>query len=194
MYSHGQGDALAGDGAGAAEIRRTDQVRRRHPHQVDLSVWAAFDEPSASQDDVAGGREIHDQPHELFAEGVVAVTYQVLARRWPLGWELHIEGIGVTQSRTLATAEKAVRSFLAMDDIADADTAEVVITPELDGNLASEAEAAREATRRAERARDDAAAQTRKVAHDLKAAGMSGADVAVVLGVSPQRVSQLMKS
>lgn len=121
------------------------------------------------------------------------MTYYVLAKRWPLGWELHIDGVGVTQSRTLATAEKTVRSYLAMDDAPDADTADVVITPELDGNLASEAEAAREATRRAEQARDDAAAQTRKIARELKAAGMSGADVAVVLGVSPQRVSQLMK-
>jgi DNA-directed RNA polymerase specialized sigma subunit len=122
------------------------------------------------------------------------MTYHVTATRWPLGWELDIDGVGVTQSRTLATAEKAVRSYLGMDDCLDAETAEVVISPELDGNLASEAEAAREATRQAEHARDEAAAKARKVARELKATGMSGADVAVVLGVSPQRVSQLVNS
>jgi hypothetical protein len=40
-------------------------------------------------------------------EGVVAVTeYHVTARRWAHGWELHIDGVGVTQSRTLASAER----------------------------------------------------------------------------------------
>lgn len=122
------------------------------------------------------------------------MTYYVRAKRWPLGWELQIDGVGTTQSRSLATAEKTVRSYLAMDDYADADTAQVVISPELDGNLASEAEAARAATRQAELARDEAAVKARKVARELKASGMSGADVAVVLGVSPQRVSQLVNS
>jgi hypothetical protein len=30
----------------------------------------------------------------------------VTARRWAHGWELHIDGVGVTQSRTLASAER----------------------------------------------------------------------------------------
>ena len=36
-------------------------------------------------------------------------TYQVRAKRWEHGWELHIEGVGVTQSRTLWDAEDMAR-------------------------------------------------------------------------------------
>lgn len=120
-------------------------------------------------------------------------VYRVTAKRWPLGWELHIAGLGVTQSRTLATAEKSVREYVALSEDLDDETGfDVEIKPELDSNLATEAEAAREATRRAAEAQREAAEKARKVARDLKAAGLSGADVATVLGVSPQRVSQLI--
>jgi hypothetical protein len=43
------------------------------------------------------------------------VKYTVKASRWERGWELRIEGVGVTQSRGLADAEKMVRSYLRMD-------------------------------------------------------------------------------
>lgn len=121
------------------------------------------------------------------------MSYHVAARRWARGWELHIDGVGVTQSRSLATAETTVRDYLALDDHDDAATAKITITPELDGDLATAAETAREATRHAEQARDEAAHKTRQVVRDLKRAGLSGSDVAVVLGVSTQRVSQLAR-
>lgn len=121
-------------------------------------------------------------------------TYQVTARRWGYGWELDIDGVGVTQSRTLATAAATVRSYLAMDDYDDAETAEIVVTPELDGNLATEAEAARDATRQAERAQRDAAAKQRRVAHSLRESGLSGREIATVLQMTPQRVSQLINA
>jgi DNA-directed RNA polymerase specialized sigma subunit len=122
-------------------------------------------------------------------------TYQVTAKRWALGWELHIEGLGVTQSRTLARAEHMVREYIACDqDLDDENGFDVVITPELDGDLGAEAEQARAAQRRVEEARHEAARQTRIVARNLKASGLSGSDVATVLGVSTQRVSQLVNS
>lgn len=120
-------------------------------------------------------------------------TYEVTAKRWAHGWELHIAGVGVTQSRTLMSAEDMVREYVALDlDLDDPDSFDVQITPELDGNLATEAEAARQAVRDAEKAQRAAGAQSRDVARRLKAAGLSGADVAAVLGVSTQRVSQLV--
>ena len=36
-------------------------------------------------------------------------TRNVTAKRWKHGWELHIDGVGVTQSRTLDTAGQMVR-------------------------------------------------------------------------------------
>ena len=61
------------------------------------------------------------------------MTYTVTAMRWKHGWELHIDGIGVTQSRSLADAESMVRDYLAIDEIADARTAMIMITPDLNG-------------------------------------------------------------
>jgi len=122
-------------------------------------------------------------------------AYEVTAKRWAQGWELHIAGVGVTQARTLMSAEDMVREYIALDlDIDDPDSFDVQITPELDGNLVTEAEAARQAVRDAEKAQRAAGAQSRAIARRLKAAGLSGADIAAVLGVSTQRVSQLVNS
>jgi hypothetical protein len=41
------------------------------------------------------------------------VNYDVVAKPWKHGWELHIEGVGVTQSRTLVTAAQVVRDYVA---------------------------------------------------------------------------------
>jgi hypothetical protein len=54
--------------------------------------------------------------------------------------------------------------------------------------------AAREASAAADRATREAAAQSRKSARDLQAAGLSGRDIAAILRVSAQRASQLLKS
>ena len=41
-------------------------------------------------------------------------TYTVRATRWAHGWELHIDGVGVTQSRNLDGAEQMVRDYIEM--------------------------------------------------------------------------------
>jgi DNA-directed RNA polymerase specialized sigma subunit len=56
------------------------------------------------------------------------------------------------------------------------------------------ADAAREAVAEAERALRAAAARSRQVARQLKQEGRSGRDIAAILHVSAQRVSQLLKS
>lgn len=122
------------------------------------------------------------------------MSYTVRAKRWGSYWELDIDGVGVTQSRTLATAERTVRDYLALDDHADADTAEVHVEPVLADDLAADADAARREVRSAEAAQTAAATHQRSAARRLKAAGLSGADAAFVLGVSTQRVSQLVNS
>jgi DNA-directed RNA polymerase specialized sigma24 family protein len=121
-------------------------------------------------------------------------TYEVTARRWKRGWELHIAGIGVTQSRTLAEAERMVRDYIETLTGVDPSDAQVVVTPEVGDGLDEEARAAREAVTAADRATRAAAARSRKVARDLKQAGLSGRDIAAILKVSAQRVSQLLKS
>jgi DNA-directed RNA polymerase specialized sigma24 family protein len=118
------------------------------------------------------------------------MTYTVRARHWERGWELHVEGVGVTQSRTLAGAEEMVRDYLRLDGHTDWKSSDLVIAPDLDG-LERRASAARELTRSAERAQRDAAREARAVATALREAGLSVSDTAAVLGVSRGRVSQL---
>lgn len=125
------------------------------------------------------------------------MRYTVTARRWERGWELHVadeagELVGVTQSRTLARAsvDTTVRDYIALDGLPDPEAIDVVV--ELDGELGERARRTRRQVREAEDALRVAAEQSRRLARDLKTSGLSGADVATVLGVSPQRVSQLL--
>lgn len=119
--------------------------------------------------------------------------YSVLAKRWARGWELHIDGVGVTQSSSLREAEPMVRDYIALDTGEGPDSFDVVITPQVGHGLDEETLATREAVAGAEEARRYAAARSRTTASRLRDAGLSGRDIAVVLGISPQRVSQLLK-
>lgn len=133
------------------------------------------------------------------AGGVVAVTrYRVAAKHWELGWGLHIDGVGVTQAATLASAGGMVRDYLTA--ITGTQPGEIEIdysielddelSAELDDELSAEIEAARGASREAERLQGEAAARWRTVARQLsKDRHMTGSDVAAVLNVSPQRVT-----
>jgi hypothetical protein len=125
--------------------------------------------------------------------GKVSNTYRVRAKRWAHGWELHIEGVGVTQSHTLHDAEPMARDYIALDTGTDPDSFDVEITPEIGGELGEKTAAARRAVTEAEDARRAAAVRSRDAARELQGAGLSGRDIAAVLQVSPQRVSQLLK-
>ena len=123
---------------------------------------------------------------------VAVTTYNVRAKRWRGGWELHIGGVGVTQSRTLGAAERNVRDYV--ETLTDKSPAgdSVRITVDIPGGLAQRASAAAKATREAAEAQQRAAAEVRKVAMAMRRSGLSVADTAVVLGVSKGRVSQLV--
>lgn len=127
-------------------------------------------------------------------------TYTVQAKRWARGWELHIfdaDGaeVGATQSHTIAGADRMARDYVALLYDADPASFEFDIRPDLGAGVAAEVEQARSATREAEQAQKDAARRWSALARHLKdGVGLTGGDVAAVLGVSPQRVSQLMKS
>jgi len=122
------------------------------------------------------------------------IVYHVTVRRWKRGWELHIDGVGVTQSTSLAGAERMVRDHLALVFDADPDTFQVAITPEIDPTLSAELRQAREKAAAAAQLQRTAAEMSCRVARELHTrCNLSGADVAAVLGVSPQRASQLLK-
>lgn len=122
-------------------------------------------------------------------------TYNVTAKRWAHGWELHIADVGVSQSTTLASAEKMAREYISLAlDIEDQDSFDVTITPELDDDTRRELDHARRCTEAAESAQREAAATWRRAVHSLKDKGLVSADIARLLHLSKQRVSQLVAS
>lgn len=118
-------------------------------------------------------------------------VYDVVAKRWEHGWELRIDGVGVTQSRTLARAERTVRDYLETLLGVSTDGATVVVRPDL-GALGERVRQVRERTRAAQDAQRRAAVEAREVAQALRDEGLSVTDTAAVLGVSRGRVSQLV--
>jgi len=116
----------------------------------------------------------------------------VKATRWALGWDLEVGELGATQVRTLARAEQQVRDYLdTLDPDTHHDDWAVTIVPDLGGML-NDVRQAKKATQTAAVAQMEAARRTRDVVHRLRAQGLSIADVAVILGVSKGRVSQLV--
>ena len=120
-------------------------------------------------------------------------TYNVTAKRWKHGWELHIDGVGVTQSRTLDTAEQMVRDYIETLTDQDVSRDTIVITPDL-GELDRKVTTVRELLAAADRQQQEARNSYRALAADLRAAGLSVSDTAAILGVSRGRVSQLSKA
>lgn len=121
-------------------------------------------------------------------------TYDVRARRWRGGWELHIDGEGVTQCRTLDQAGQQVLDYLetAHDDF-DPDAAHIVIDYDL-GGIEDEIDDVKDETTKAAKSQRDAAQHLRQVTATLRDMGLSVTDTATVLGVSRGRISQLTRT
>jgi hypothetical protein len=122
-------------------------------------------------------------------------TYVVEAKRWEHGWELHVEGVGVTQAKSLQSAKRVAREYISLvESISDESTIDVEIRPKIGAALVKEVSVARKAVRELADRQVRVAALSRTAAKDLAESGLSGADIAVVLDVSPQRVSQLLNA
>ncbi len=118
-------------------------------------------------------------------------VYTVQAVKWEHGWELHVQDVGVTQCRTLATAAQQVRDFVAT--MGDTDDAEVHLSVAI-GGVEKDVERARRMTAEAIEKQHQAATESRRVARELRHAGLSVADTAAVMDISKGRVSQLISS
>jgi len=57
-------------------------------------------------------------------------TYYLCAKRWEHGWE-HIEGVGITQSRTLRDAEDMARDLISRREDLPEDAFTLTVTPEI---------------------------------------------------------------
>ncbi|WP_174550870.1 hypothetical protein [Actinomadura latina] len=119
--------------------------------------------------------------------------YTVHARRWEHGWELEIESVGATQSHSLKDAEMMARDYIRLALDVPADSFDLVLVPDVGDGLTQEVLQAKAETKAAEKARDDAARHSREVARKLHEKGLTGREIGIVLEVSTQRVSQLLK-
>ena len=94
----------------------------------------------------------------------------------------------------LKEAARVQREAIAWVSGAREDEVEVEVRVDLPDDLRELAESARHLVTAAAEAQREAAARSRQAVAELKQAGLTGADVAEVLGVSPQRVSQLSRA
>ena len=120
-------------------------------------------------------------------------TYQVHAIKAGKYWELHIEGEGVTQVRSLRKAPSMVRDWLTTMYDRDYSNAPVELSFDLGGFEAEVAET-RKAIADAASAQKAAAERSRRLTSTLQGKGLTGSDVAAILGVTPGRVSQLSRA
>lgn len=118
-------------------------------------------------------------------------TYNVTAKRWKRGWELHIDGVGVTQSHGLSDGETMARDYIAVDLDVPEDSFDVELHIEIGPKIDKLVGSARAAVKDAAVAQIMAAETSRGVVKELTECGLTGRDIAIVMGVSPQRVSQL---
>ncbi len=120
--------------------------------------------------------------------------YRVYASRQDQGWQLSLPGIGDIWVRRLTDAVNAATSFIAERKGISRDQVGTQLSVELSADLEPERRASTEAHLKAKRAQDEAALAYRKLAKRLQESGISGAEIALILGVSRQRVSQLLSS
>lgn len=117
-------------------------------------------------------------------------SYTARAVRWDHGWELHVEGMGVTQVRSLDHAERQARDLV--ESLTDRDASDSPVEILLDfGELGARAARVKQLASDAAQLQQTAAAETRQLVAELRDSGISVADVSALLGVSKGRVSQL---
>jgi predicted glycosyltransferase len=123
----------------------------------------------------------------------MSIAYTARASREGKWWVAEIEGIGATQGRNLREVEQMARDMVvAVLDVPRPDV-EIVIVAELPLEIRKEVDEARDAITELHRRQSDTARKSRKAARDLVlGVGLTGRDASVILGVSPQRVSQLL--
>jgi DNA-directed RNA polymerase specialized sigma subunit len=124
---------------------------------------------------------------------VAMKTYRATAHREDKWWVVEVHGVGTTQGRSTAEAQRMATDLVAVMEEIPLDELSVQIEFELPGSLGDEIKCARQETRQAEQAQRSAAEKVRRVVAHLLSSGMSKQDAARILGVSAQRISQLVK-
>ncbi len=118
-------------------------------------------------------------------------TFEAVASREGKWWVVDVDGVGATQGRTTTETQEMAEDLVTATLGISASEFVVDIVYRLPDDLALEFEEARQQQRIAEDAQRRAAAASRNLVQRVLAAGLSKRDAARVLGLSPQRISQL---
>lgn len=125
-------------------------------------------------------------------------TYKVEVERDGKWWMIHVPDIdGLTQARRLSEVEEMARSLIAISTDARLDDVAVdVVTIRLDSphfaELLGRAESIKDRRGQIRNLEESVMRDSREFAYYLNADGVPVRDIAELLGVSPQRVSQLL--
>lgn len=120
------------------------------------------------------------------------MTYE--GRTWREGkfWVVEVRGVGVTQARRLSQVEEMARDLVTIMVRVPADHVHVDIKIELSADVGAEVEEAKRLRTEAARLQETATQASRAAAAHLREAGLSINDVGTLLGISHQRVHQLL--
>lgn len=121
-------------------------------------------------------------------------TYTVRAQRRERWWILVTPEVpgALSQVRSLVQAEEYIREAIAFILHVEPGSFNVNVVPDLPG-LTEKAAQVRADIAALDAAQRKVAAQSRDVVAQLKAQGLTQQDIAAVMGVSPQRVSQIAR-
>ncbi|AEQ20933.1 conserved hypothetical protein [Rhodococcus phage E3] len=121
--------------------------------------------------------------------------YHVTATREGKWWEISVMGLDeVTQARKVADIEQNARELIAVTKDVPIDEVRVGVELVVDGldQVAQRAGAIHLTRERAEALRDEATAAAEKLAKELEDAGVPMRDIGTILGLSHQRVHQIL--
>ncbi|MCH0540377.1 hypothetical protein I3F58_12515 [Streptomyces sp. MUM 203J] len=118
--------------------------------------------------------------------------YRVQATLTGRGWRLDIPESGEVWVRRLTQAMSTARDFIAERTESDPSSVNVQLDIDLGTPLQGDKKNVVEAALEARRAQEKSSQAHKKLVRDLKKSGISGAEIALILGISRQRISQIM--
>lgn len=120
--------------------------------------------------------------------------YEASARRVGNSWAIDVAGVGPTQARRLAEIGEMARDLVASMKGVDVQTIDVDIQIELPDTVRHALDHAGQARAAEERARAEATSSYRAAARELRDSGLTVREIGILLGVSYQRVHQLVSA
>jgi|SRR5690625_2949445 len=117
-------------------------------------------------------------------------SYEVHAVWRDGGWDIDVPEVGAGRTTSLGRVRRVAHSLIAATTAGDVGDVSLVVKPFV-GGTEDEVIIVKKEIEDLAAAQIRVAQHSRDLARALREKGLSGADIAVVLGVSPQRVSQL---